>query len=135
MPLGPHEEGTLGLNNIMETGGERHKHSVDVGFVKEGCRSGDSGWDANLSGLVELALVTHIDIPLDILFKQRPPEVVKNGAAGRVEAFMTKVVMGIMDEVELLRRGNVELMPSVVLPSPELAIKQKKVHHHPKKFY
>ncbi len=48
---------------------------------------------------------------------------VEDGAACEVKAFMAKVVVGVADEAESLERGNVKLMSSMVLPSPESTIK------------
>jgi len=57
------------LDNIAEARGERQEHGVDIGFVKEGRGDSNSGWNADLGGLSELALVTGFDVPFGVLLK------------------------------------------------------------------
>jgi hypothetical protein len=53
------------LDAVTEARGKRHEHGVYTGLAKERCRDGNGGWDADSGGLVELALMTGSDVPLD----------------------------------------------------------------------
>ena len=95
--------------------------------MEEGSGNGDDGQDADFNRLVKLALITCGDIPFDVLFKQRPPELVKETVACEVKAFVTKIVVCIVDETKLLVRSNIELMSPMTLSSPESTIEYKEV--------
>ncbi len=56
------------------------------------------------------------------MFDGRPPETVEDGTARGVETFMAEVVVGVVFEAESLGGGDIELMPSMVLSSPKLAV-------------
>jgi len=66
----------------------RHIHGVDIDFVEKRCRRVDSGWEADFGGLADLALVTSLNVPLDIRLEGWPPEAVEEGVACGVEALV-----------------------------------------------
>jgi len=68
---------------------------------------------------MNLALMASFDKPLDIGFKCWPPEVVEEGAACGIKTLVAKPVMCIADKGVLHRGVGVELVSSVVLPSPK----------------
>lgn len=106
-PFGPGTKRTACLDNVAEARGKWHEHGVDVSFTEEGCTDGNCWRNADLGGLANLTLVAGVDVPLDVLFQQGPPEVIEEGAARGVEPFVTEVVMSISDKVKSLGKGNV----------------------------
>ena len=107
----------------------RHQHGVDIYFMEEGGGGGDSRRDPDLGCLVELALVTSADVPLDILLKEGPPESVEECMAGGIKAFMPKVVMSVADERKTEWKGDAELVMPLILMMPELSFCEKEVLH------
>ncbi len=89
MPFWPSSEGTAGLDDGMETASRSHVHSVDIGFLKKGCWSGDSQGNANLRLLVELTFMAGFYKPLDVTIEGRPPEPVSKEAVSRVDSFVS----------------------------------------------
>jgi hypothetical protein len=69
MPFRPGSQRAAGLDDVVVAGRVGHEHSIDVGFTKQWRRSRDCGWDVDLSGLVDLALVAGSDVPLHIMGK------------------------------------------------------------------
>ena len=76
------------MDDIPKASGMWHVHGVDVGLVEEWCGGVDGGWKVDFGGLTDLALVTSLNIPLDVGLKGWPPEAVKEGAACGVEALV-----------------------------------------------
>jgi hypothetical protein len=66
-PLWPCSERTSSLNNVSEATCMGHEHGIDVGFAKEGCQRGDSGWDLDFRCLADLAFVAGLDVPSNIV--------------------------------------------------------------------
>jgi len=66
----------------------RHIHGVDVDFVEKWRRRVDGGWEVDFGGLADLALVTSLNIPLDVGLEGWPPEAVEEGTACGVEALV-----------------------------------------------
>ncbi len=87
-PFWPSSEGTAGLDDGVETASWSHVHSVDIGFSKKGCWSGDGRGNANLRLLAELTFMAGFYEPLDVTVKGRPPELVSKEAASRVDSFV-----------------------------------------------
>jgi hypothetical protein len=79
----------------------------------------------HLSCLAQLALVAGIDVAFDVLLKRWPPESVSKGMVGGIETFVSQFIVGIMEESGALRCGNVELVPPLVVLSPELSVSEK----------
>ena len=69
--------------------------------------------------MADLALVTCLNVPLDVGVERGPPEAVEKGAAHGIEALVAKPVVGIADEHILNGRAGVELVPAVVLLPPK----------------
>jgi hypothetical protein len=69
MPFRPGSQRAAGLDNVAIAGCVGHEHSINIGFTKEWCRSCNCGWDADLSGLVDLALMAGSDVPLHVMGK------------------------------------------------------------------
>ena len=90
--------------------------------MEEGGRNSDSGWDADFSGLTELALVAGVDVPFDVLFQCWPPEPIKESAACGIEPSMTQIVVGILDKDMSLRWGDIQLVFTVPLSPPKSAV-------------
>ena len=127
IPFGPGSEQAASLNNISEARSQGHEHGVNISLVEEGSGNGDGGQDADFNCLVKLALITCGGVPFDVLFKQRPPELVKETAAREVNAFVTKIVVCIVDKTKLLVRRNIKLMSPITLSSPESTIEYEEV--------
>jgi hypothetical protein len=66
-PFGPCSEGAAGLHDVLVPGHMGHKHSVNIGFAKEGCRCCDCWWDSDFGCLADLALVAGLDVPSNII--------------------------------------------------------------------
>ena len=116
------------LDNIAEASSDRHKYCIDVDLLEERCRNSNSREYVDFGGLVELALITDSSILFDVVFDRQPLEVVKDDMTYGVEAFMSKLVMSILDKIEVLRTKNIQLVPSISLLLPELVIEIKEVH-------
>jgi hypothetical protein len=69
MLFGPGSQRAASLDNVVIARHAGHEHSIDIGFTKQWCRSHDCGWDVDLSGLGDLALVAGSDVPLHIMGK------------------------------------------------------------------
>ena len=120
--FGPGQEGTAGLDDIAEARSKGHEHGVNINLVKEGSRKVDNRRDVNLGGLMKLAFMTSVNIPFYILLQRRPPEAIKECAVSQVKAFVAQVVVGITNEGEALRRGDIELVSALSSKMPELVV-------------
>jgi hypothetical protein len=69
MPFRPGSQRAAGLNDIAIARRVGHEHSINIGFTEQWCRSHDCGWDVDLSGLVDLALMAGSDVPLHVMGK------------------------------------------------------------------
>jgi len=98
VPLGPSSKRAVSLYEVVVARCQRHKHSVDIGFVEERGWLGDSGRNADVSSLADLALVTGLDVPPDVRLERGPPETVQEHVASSIKATVSKVIMGIVDE-------------------------------------
>ena len=78
----------MSLNDVLETNGRSRVHGVNVGFVKEGSGNRNSGRNMDFGGLLELALMTSIDVPLHIAVKSGAPKVIEKGVLSRVNALV-----------------------------------------------
>jgi hypothetical protein len=96
-----------------------HVHGVDLNLVEERCGVIDSGWKLDFGGLVDLALVTSLNIPLHVSVKCRPPEAVKKDVVHGIKTLMAKLVVGITNECILNGGAGVELMLAMVLLPPK----------------
>jgi hypothetical protein len=96
-----------------------HVHGVDMDFAEEGYGVINGGWKPDFGGLMDLALVTCLNILLYIGVKCGPPEAVEKGAACGVETLMAELVVGIMDERVLNGGVGVELVLAMVLLPPK----------------
>ena len=56
-------------------------HCIDVNLIEEGHRVIDSRWKPDFGGLVDLALVTSLNVPFHVGVECRPPEAVKKDRA------------------------------------------------------
>jgi len=124
-PLGPGCERATHLNDIPKASSMRHIHGVDVDFVEKRRRRVNSGWEADLGGLADLAQVTCLDVPLDIGLEGWPPEAVEEGAACGVEALVAQLVISVMDKSVPRRGVGIELVATAVLLLPKLASSDK----------
>ena len=79
----------MGLNDVLEATSGEHVHGVNVGLAKERSGKRDNGQNVDLGDLPKLALVTGVDIPLDVMIESGPPEVVKNSALSRIDALVS----------------------------------------------
>jgi hypothetical protein len=107
----------------------RHVHGVDVYFAEEGRRVINGWWKPDFGGLVDLALVTSLNVPLYVSVEHGPPEAVKKGAACGVETLMAKLIMGIMNEHIPNGRVGVKLMSAAELLPPEASSSDEKTVH------
>jgi hypothetical protein len=65
-------------------------HGIDIGFCKDGGRSGDDWWNEDLTSLVQLADMTSFIIPVNITDHTGPPKALTDVCFGSVEGFVTK---------------------------------------------
>jgi hypothetical protein len=100
-----------------------------VDFAEEGCWVINGGWKLDLGGLVDLALVTSLNIPLHVGVKRGPPEVVKKGMMCGVETLMAKLVVSITNEHISNGRVGVKLVSAAgLLPPKASSCDEKTVH-------
>ena len=71
---------------------------------------------------MKLAFMAGGDVGLDILHECWPLEVVKDGPEGRVEAFVSKVVMCFEDCCVLLVGGEDKLVSALLVLLPESSV-------------
>ena len=88
-------------------------HSVDVCFAEEGSGERDDRGNANLCGLSKLALVTSIDVPLDVAVESGPPKAVEKGAPSRINPLVSKVIVGSANDGGSVGEGNEKLVAAV----------------------
>ena len=79
--------------------GFRHVHSVNVGFVEEWCWCGYDGRKNDFVDGPDLALMTGLDVPSDVLVERGPPEMICKGASSRVESAVAGLVMCFSKDV------------------------------------
>ena len=127
VPLRPSSEGAAGLSDISEATNVRHQHGVDIYLTEEVGGDGDSRRDPDLGCLAELALVTSADVPLDILLKEGPPELVEECTAGGIKALMPEAVVSVADERKTEWKGDAELVTPLILTMPEPSFCEKEV--------
>jgi hypothetical protein len=106
-----------------------HVYSVDVDFAEEGHRVVNGGWKPDLGGLVDLALVTSLNIPLHVGVKHGPPEAVKKGVARGVETLVAELVVSIMNEHISNGRAGVKLVSAAGLLLPKVSSCDEKMVH------
>ena len=98
-------------------------------LVEERHRVFDGGWKADFGGLVDLALVTCLNVPFNVSFEGWPPEAVEKSTACRVEALVTKLVVSITDKGILCRRVDIKLvMAAMLLPPKSTTSDEETVH-------
>jgi len=64
-------------------------------------------------------LVASLDVPLDVSLERRPPEVVEEGVAHRIEPLVAELVVCVVDECVVLGWRGIKLMATVGLASPK----------------
>jgi hypothetical protein len=79
----------------------------------------------DLCCLLNLTLMACPDVMLDIICQSWPPELVKKGSEGTVEALVSEAVVGFMDCGAALGNWEDELVLSLGLPAPKSAIEHK----------
>ena len=109
------------LDDVPKASGMWHVHGIDVNFVEKWCGRVDSGWEADLGGLADLAQVACPDIPFGVRLKGWPPEAIEEGVVSGVEAFVAQFVMSFVDECISHRGGGIELVATAVLLPPKSA--------------
>ncbi len=97
-------------------------HGVDVNLVEERSRNGDDRGNVDFSGLLELTLVTGVDVPFDVMIERGPPEAIGQGAPCGVHTLMAEVVVYSVDDGKTLGRGDKELVLPISVASPKLAV-------------
>jgi hypothetical protein len=78
--------------------------------------------DVNLCRLSKLALVTSVDVPLDVAVESGPPKAVEDGVSSRIDTFVTETVVGFTNGGEMLRRGEKELVAAGRVASPKSSV-------------
>ena len=69
--------------------------------------------------LAKLALVTGLDVPLDVGFECGPPEAVKESATRGIKALVAELVVCVADKGVASGLGGIELVVTVSLASPK----------------
>ena len=78
-----------------------------------------------MCGLADLALVTSLDVPLDIGLERGPPEVVEERAACGIKTLVPQLVVRIVNKGITLRQAGVKLVLAIGLSSPELSTRDE----------
>ena len=55
------------MYDVRKSVGLGHVHSVDIGLAEEWCWCGYNRWQNNFVNAVDLALMTSLDVPSDVL--------------------------------------------------------------------
>lgn len=97
-----------------------HMHCVDVGFVEEGRRCSYDGWYDNLVDGSDLTLMARLEVPGEIPVERGPPETVGDGMSSQIESTMTKLIMRLVKDVDMVCTKQDLLMSSALVSSPEL---------------
>jgi hypothetical protein len=105
----------MSLHDIPIASHMRHVHGVNIDLAEEGRGVVDSGWEPDFGGLVDLALVTSLNVPLDIGVERGPPEAVEKGAACGIETLVSKLVVGVVDEHVSNGWVGIKLVSAMVL--------------------
>jgi len=73
--------------------------------------------------------VAGFQIPLQVVIKSQPPEVVSDILACSVETAMSKLVVGLVEETITVRPENDELVSTVCFFVPESTATDEKLRH------
>jgi hypothetical protein len=93
-------------------------HHVDISFREDGCRSSDNWWNKDLTGLSQLANMTCFSIPMNIAGHRRPPKPLVDVCFCGEICFVTKGIMGDVDNVESMVRRDDEFVCSLRVFAP-----------------
>ena len=74
LPFGPRDQSTSGMKYISITSDFRHEEGVHVGSSKQGGNGRNDWRDMKVLHLTNLALMTRLGVPLDVIVQKRPPE-------------------------------------------------------------
>jgi hypothetical protein len=88
-------------------------------LAEEGRGIVDGRREPDFGGLADLALVTSLNVPLNIGVERGPPEAVEKGAACGIETFVSELVVGVADERISNGWAGVELVSAVMLLPPK----------------
>jgi len=80
-----------------------------------------------MCGLADLALMTSLDVLLDIRLKRGPPEAVEECAAHGIKTLVPQLVIHIADKGVTLRQIGVKLVSAVGLSLPESSTRDEEV--------
>ena len=104
---------TATLNKILETTGSQHVHGVHIYFCKEGCRCGNSQWDKDVVGLMNLAKVTHPNEPGNILPHVWPSKAFGNQGGSGIKTLVSNVIISSSENCNTTRGCCDDLVLSV----------------------
>lgn len=115
------------LHNIPEARGRWHKHCVNIDLAKKQHGGVDREWEANVGSLANLALMTGVDKPFDIVLEGWPPESVEEGVVCQVKSLVAKLIMCVADKGHMLWRCGIQLVLTMSLALPKLSANKKKM--------
>ena len=115
------------MNNISVSGDSGHEHRVEVGFSEERGRRGDCRRDVVIAHLSDLALVTTLYKPFDVVIEVWPPKVFKECNSDCVDLLVSKGVVDLPHDGISSQRGDDDLVLAVQVTAPELVIADEEV--------
>ena len=96
MPFQVSSQSTVCLNNVLIPGHVRHEHCINMDPPEQFAHNGYGWRNLEAAGLADLALVTGLDEPLDIVNQHRPPEVKQQVLADREDTLVPEVIMSLL---------------------------------------
>ena len=96
MPFWVSGQSAACLNNVSIPTRARHKHGINMDPPEQSAHNGYGWRNPEAAGLVDLALVTSLDEPLDIVNHHRPLEVKQQAHADREDTLVPKVIMSLL---------------------------------------
>ena len=96
MPFRISSQSTACLNNVSIPARVRHEHGINMDPPEQSAHNGYGWRNPEAAGLVDLALVTGLDEPLDIINQHRPPEVKQQARADREDTLVPEVIMSLL---------------------------------------
>ena len=112
----------------MITTGLQHHHGINVDLVEQTPDDQHSRQNVQSLRLPDLAFMSGLGGPLDIVDQHGPPKTQQQVCPDRENTLMTKVIMGLLDESISTLDGNDQLVTSMQFPTVQGSIEEKKMH-------
>ncbi|KAG9225415.1 hypothetical protein CCMSSC00406_0002918 [Pleurotus cornucopiae] len=115
------------MDDLVEFVDGGHHHAVNVDAAEKGKGNCRRWRNVQFEVGADLALMTSLDKPADVLVKEGPPESLKEASPDNEDTLMSERVVSSLDQIETATRMDVDLMLPVVILVPELAVTVEEV--------